>query len=45
MESQQYGNRDQMDMRRAMTKKAPAPIQKAPAKAKASKAAAADTAF
>ncbi len=47
MESQQYGNRDQMDMRRAMTKKAsaPAPVQKAPAKAKASKAAAADTAF
>jgi len=47
MESQQYGNRDQMDMRRAMNKKAsaPAPVQKAPAKAKASKAAAADTAF
>ena len=47
MESQQYGNRDQLDMRRAMNKKAsaPAPVQKAPAKAKASKAAAADTAF
>ena len=45
MESQQYSNRDQTEMRRAMTKKAPAPVQKAPAKAKASKAAAADTAL